>query len=336
MTRIDKNKLTKRTNLIISEGQKRGFRFKVLDYKKEILVASKKGREYKISALPEVLELISSKKYINWDDKDIEINLMSRANMRTPSLYGVIDKIKNIDKLDILFPAVVKPVRGSLSKNVFAGLETKKEIKGAAKKIFEAGKKRVLIEEFISGKNYRILTVQDTYIGCVMRKAANVTGDGKRTIGELIEKRNREKGRGPRDELNTTNHKIVFNESSEKILKENNLDINSILPKGKNIEIQNKIIASLGADYIDYTDKVHKSIIKKCLSFNKKHKLFIVGYDVITDDISIPLEKSSGAFNEFNLKPYIDLNENNNIGKKRPASKIIWDKLEEKWRIEKK
>lgn len=330
--KIDKNKLTKRVNLIINEGCKRGFNFEIIDYQKEKVEIQNKNVKYQFAGLPEVIELIKSGKYKNWDDKDVELKKMKESGMRVPKIYGVIKSEQGLTKSKIRYPVVAKPIRGTLSKNVFVNINNKTELIKAIKKIKTLGKK-IMIEEFIAGKNYRLLIVADAYIGCVERKAANITGDGVKTIKELIDQKNQAPYRGEKNELNTTNHKLVFDQTSSQILADEGLNLKSVLPKGKNLEIQKKITAGIGADYIDCTKKVNKKIVKQCLNFVKKHQLFIVGFDIITTNISKTLKETKGAFNEFNLKPYIDLNENNNIGQKHPATKIIWNKLEDKFKL---
>lgn len=327
--KINSEKLTKRVNLIITEGQSRGFSFEVLDYAKELVKAKKHNQGFLFKALPGVLTIIKSSRYKGWDRKDVEIKKMSEVGMKLPKTYGVISKAEELNNLDIEYPAVVKPILGTLSKNVFTNIKSKKDLITAVSIIEKTGKK-ILIEQYIPGNHFRILIADNTYIGCVQRKPPNVTGDGIHTIKELIDNRNKEPARGGKFELNTTVHKLVFDKTSEEILENKNLTLETVLPLGENLEIQHKILASIGSDYIDFTRDLQPKIAQKCIDFAKKFDIFIIGFDLISPDITKPLEISGGAFNEFNLKPFIDLNENNNIGEKHPASKIIWDGIESK------
>lgn len=328
-TKINSEKLTKRVNLLISQGHSRGFSFEILDYAKELVKAKKNNQGFIFKALPGVLTIIKSNKYKGWDRKDVEIEKMAQVGMKLPKTFGVISKAEEINNLEIEYPAVAKPTLGTLSKNVFTNIKSKKNLITAAS-IIQKTNKKILIEQHIPGNHFRILIADNTYVGCVQRKSPNITGDGVRTIKQLIDKRNEEPQRGEKSELNTTVHKLVIDQTSEKILANKNLTLETVLPAGKNLEIQHKISAILGSDYIDYTNDLHPDIIKKCLKAAKKFDIFIIGFDLISPDITKPLEISGGAFNEFNLKPFIDLNENNNIGKKYPASKIIWDGIEKR------
>ena len=326
---INSNKLTKRVNLIIAEGQKRGFDFEVLDYKKELIKASKNGKGFIFETFPEILTIKKAKKYKGWDRKDVEKDLMAELDMELPETFGVVKNKNELANIKVVFPAVVKPVLGTLSKNVFVNINSQTDLEVAVDLVEKTGHD-ILIEKFVPGLHYRILIANFKYVGCVERRSSNVTGDGKLTIKKLVGQRNQEPERKKRTELNTTVHKLVFDETSKKILAKQSLTEDSILPKGQMLKIQTKISAGVGSDYVDYTDIVHPSIYENCIRFTKKHGLLIMGFDIITPDLSKPLAKSGGVFNEFNLKPFIDLNENNNIGKTHPASKIIWDGIEKR------
>ena len=54
----------------------------------------------------------------------------------------------------------------------------------------------VLIEEFIKGKEYRFLVIDDEVVGILHRVPANVIGDGEKTISELVEIKNQDPLRG--------------------------------------------------------------------------------------------------------------------------------------------
>jgi D-alanine-D-alanine ligase-like ATP-grasp enzyme len=48
----------------------------------------------------------------------------------------------------------------------------------------------ILVEKYIKGSYYRVLVVGDQVVAASHRISAHVTGDGERTIRELIHKEN--------------------------------------------------------------------------------------------------------------------------------------------------
>ncbi len=323
-------KLRKRTALFVAEGMKRGYTFYEVPESKRIKV-EKDGKGFTFTGLPVAKHFTDTKEKKRFIHKDLKKKKMSECGLPVPKTYAVISHSElntfNFSTLSLTFPCVVKPVDSSLSKNVFTDVNGLDEVKKLCL-VIAGTKKDILIEEQVSGVDFRLLVVAGTFVGCVERRAANVVGDGLSTISELIAKKNTEPFRGKRDDIACTNHHLVVDDATREILKEKNLTLESILPKDVLLKLQKKIPASLGTDYIDVTEQVHESTVEMCERFSNEHGIFISGYDIISSDISKPLSDVNGTFNEFNFRPYIDLNENCNIGTPRPASKVIWDALE--------
>lgn len=97
---------------------------------------------------------------------------------------------------------MAKPDSGSLSKNVFANLQTVHQVLQAANQIESSGA-TIKLESHLVGRNYRVLIINHQYDGCVECRPASVIGDGMHTIRELFHLRNQEEGRGDRYEAHS-------------------------------------------------------------------------------------------------------------------------------------
>jgi cyanophycin synthetase len=324
---LDQETIRMRTWLLIAEGMGRGYTITHHHEKKYRFVVSKNGQGFTFAMYPGYITLLNSENINYADDKIVKKKLLADGGLRVPQTYAHIQHIDQLEDTHYSFPVVVKPLADSLSNNVFTNVTSTSAVMCASEKI-EASGQEIVLEEQIEGLDYRLLVIDGQFVGAVERRAANIVGDGTHTITELIDAKNTDPKRKPPGALHTTLHHLVFDDTSREILSDLNLQTKTVLERGHMIKIQHKIVAGLGADYVDVTDHVHPSIIISCVSFAQKHNFLIIGFDLITSDISKPLVETKGAFNEFNLRPYIDLNENNNIGKKRPASKYIWDYVE--------
>jgi len=90
-----------------------------------------------------------------------------------------------------LFPCVLKPVRGSHGNKVFANIESLEEFDEVLPLVFDTpGKKDILIEKFIKGKDYRLLVIGDKASAAMERIPAHIIGDGLSNIHQLIKKFN--------------------------------------------------------------------------------------------------------------------------------------------------
>jgi len=329
--RIPYRKLTKRIWTMIQEGMRRGFEIRVLgELTDRSFVARRDGEGFTYRIYPGHVSF----RYL-YDDYDAEqakahkLALMKADGKAVPVSYGLFDSFADISLENYSFPLVAKPNSGSLSENVFPNLQNAAELKVAADVIAASGQ-QIQVESHVRGKDYRVLILNHQYAGCVERRPANVTGDGQRTIAQLFQARNAEPGRAARDEAHTTIHYLVFDETTHQLLADAGYTPDTVLSSGEIFYLQKKITAATGSDYIDCSEQLHHSIIKSCIEFSYHFKTLTLGFDVITTDITRPLEETQGGFNEYNFLPYVDLHENCNVGTKRPVCEIIWNHIEER------
>ncbi|MBP1971479.1 D-alanine-D-alanine ligase-like ATP-grasp enzyme [Virgibacillus natechei] len=100
------------------------------------------------------------------------------------------DEIINYAKT-LEYPLVIKPVSASLGIGVTTNIydeetfsENLKHLRG------NKGYKEIIVEQQVTGEDTRLFVVGDQVVSAFKRIAANVIGDGKHTIKELIELKN--------------------------------------------------------------------------------------------------------------------------------------------------
>src|SRR5699024_2705779 len=86
----------------------------------------------------------------------------------------------------------LKPYNGTMGKLVFVNIDNYEEFKSCFEKISEKHNE-VLIEKFQPGKEYRFTFVKNEIVGIAHRIPANVTGDGVKTVKQLIKEKNQER-----------------------------------------------------------------------------------------------------------------------------------------------
>ena len=102
--------------------------------------------------------------------------------------------ISNPDDLEdavksVGFPLVFKPLDGNHGKGASINVKTMEE----AIEAFAHAKKysrKIIIEKFITGYDFRVLVINNRFIAAALREPAHVIGDGKSTIQQLIDKEN--------------------------------------------------------------------------------------------------------------------------------------------------
>ena len=154
---------------------------------------------------------------------------------------------------------------------------------------------------------------------------ANIVGNGYSTIKELIDTKNAQINRGNTDQMNSTLHKIPINDALIVNLKNQGLNLKTILPKNNKIYLQDKYVLSHGCDIINCNELVH---VKNKELFIKVANILqsdLAGIDFICPDISKPHDEQETAILEVNSLPYIDMHQYPSHGDPEPVAEVVWD-----------
>jgi cyanophycin synthetase len=104
---------------------------------------------------------------------------------------------------------VLKPLDGNHGRGVCLDLQSEADVR-AAFPIAEEQSRRgwVIVESFITGKDYRCLIIDGRMAAIAERVPASVTGDGTSTVEQLVELTNADPRRGVGHEKVLTRIKV--------------------------------------------------------------------------------------------------------------------------------
>lgn len=258
-------------------------------------------------------------------DKELTKELIRTAGLPTPEGY-VVSNLNDLQQYaaKLGYPVVVKPNNGNQGKGVSVNLKNEQEV-AAAFEIAKQFGEEVIIEKFIEGKHYRVLVVNGRAIACTERIAPFVTGDGKKTIKELIEIENQNPLRGDGHEKPLT--KIKLDPIMEMLLQKNNMDINYVPAVSEQVLLRENDNLSTGGFAIDMTDEIHPENEEIVVNAAAIIGLDIAGVDITTKDIKNSMIEDNGAIIEVNAAPGIRMHYFPAIGKSRNVAKPIVDML---------
>ena len=222
------------------------------------------------------------------------------------------------------FPLVVKPIDGNHGRGITVNIKNYDDALVA----FRAAKTvshKIIIEKYITGEDYRLLVINNVLVAAAKRTPAHVIGDGQSTIKELVEEENKDPRRGYGHENVLT--QITINDLTRTVLAAKGYTEDSIPPKGEMVILKDTANLSTGGTAEDVTDIVHPSNVSMAERISKIIDLDICGIDVMTTDISQPLEDTAGAVLEVNAGPGFRMHLAPTSGLPRNVAAPVVDKL---------
>ena len=140
----------------------------------------------------------------------------------------------------------------------------------------------VLVEEFIPGTEYRFFILDGRCEAVLLRVAANVVGDGKHTIRELVAQKNANplRGRDHRSPLEI----IELGDIEQLMLAQQGYTPDDILPEGKKVNLRRNSNISTGGDSIDVTETMHSSYQELAAAMATSMGAWACGVDLIIPD----------------------------------------------------
>src|SRR5690606_29071790 len=128
--------------------------------------------------------------------KDLTKQMLRDAFVPVP--WGVVVRSERaaVEALETFDgPVVVKPLDGNHGRGVTVGLTTPEGVREAFRRA-AARSRSVVVEEQLTGKDYRVLVVGGRVVAAAERSPCHVVGDGVHTVAELIEVANADPRRG--------------------------------------------------------------------------------------------------------------------------------------------
>jgi len=309
------------TQIIINEIIKRGLPFEIIDENNNLIAVEHNGRKYTIleGTISDANSLIA---YWISNDKWMTKQFLERSSINFAK--GVlVNKGESIDKIKIpKFPLVVKPADTDHGLGVSTAINSNDDLIYALDRAF-ALSDRAIVEEYYIGKEYRFLVIDGVTRAIIYREPANIVGDGKSTIGELINEKNR--GRG--DDYRHPLLKIVIDDEVERHLKNQSLTIDSVLNKGDKIYLRKNSNLSTGGDSIDYTDIIPDAYKKIAEKASKALGLNIAGVDIIISDYNEEPNSNNHIIIELNAPAMLSMHNYPYIGQNRNVEKYVLDSI---------
>ncbi|WP_271400391.1 acylphosphatase [Salinicoccus roseus] len=242
-------------------------------------------------------------------NKESTLKLLKEQGVPTPegSIFNIDDERMFEYAENIGFPVIIKPLNGSMGRGVYTNINSIEELQEALTDFIRRYKKykSIILEKHHHGQEYRIYVVDEEVIAVTNRIPANITGDGVQSVRKLIE----EKNEARKDNPYLASKPIKVDYEVKLALKNNGLEMDSILPEGKVLYLREKSNLSSGGDSIEANDKISEEVKQIAIdSLKVVPSLPHAGVDIIVDSEDdrkgVVLEINATAEISFHLFPW--------------------------------
>lgn len=313
------------TQLLLFDALQAGLKVKVLDELDQFIRLEYKGHvEYVKNA-----NMTAKDTYIShWimENKTVTKKILKEHGFIVPEgeeYQSVDEAIAGFYKFkDKAFVVKPKSTNYGLGISIFKKTPSMEDFKEALDIAFKEDK-AILVEEFAEGTEYRFFVLDGKVQAVLLRVPANVVGDGKHTISELIDQKNE-------DVLRGMNHrapleKIQKSNLEKLMLKEQGYSFDSIPEDGVTVYLRENSNISTGGDSIDFTDEMHESYKELAARMAEPIGVRVTGVDLIIPDYTKPSTEENPGYTciEANFNPAMHMHAYVYQGKGRRLTKGI-------------
>lgn len=252
-------------------------------------------------------------------DKDMTKQLLAACGIPVPEGLVVDSPDEAWEAAqDIGLPVCIKPGDGNRARGVSLELSQEADIRSAYDIALNQGNE-VIVEKFITGLEHRLLIVGGRLVAASRGETASITGDGQSTVRELVNLQiNADPRRGSDGSLPLETVRLRENSPEVLELKRQGLTPDSVPEAGRSV-----LVKRTGNMTTDITDIVHPEVAYMACLAAKVVGLDIAGVDVVTLDITQPLQKVGGVVVEVNAGPSLLMHLNPAQGAARDVGQAI-------------
>ncbi|HEY0444431.1 MAG TPA: acetate--CoA ligase family protein, partial [Candidatus Limnocylindrales bacterium] len=260
-------------------------------------------------------------------DKDETSRILERSGLPVPaSRIAATPEEAIAAARRIGYPVVVKPADGNHGRAVALGLTSDAAVQQAFIAAVAASRRSdAIVERHVVGRDHRLLVVGGRLVACAERVPAQIVGDGRATVRELVDAVNRDPRRGDGHARQLT--KLRLDDAALATLAAQELVPDDVPAAGRVVLLTLTPNLSTGGTSIDRTADVHPDVARVVEMASRLVGLDVAGVDVVTSDISRPLRETGGAIVEINAAPGFRMHTHPAVGRSRNVAAAVVDHL---------
>src|SRR3954447_16051507 len=215
--------------IIAEEALRRGIRVEVTDPEFGEMRLSVGGRT--VLTLESLSEFTTAVALSRCDDKRMTRRIMERAGVRVArgatategDLAAVTALMAEVGEV------VVKPARGEQGRGITVGVRDDAGLRRAVDLALQFCPD-VLVEELVAGDDLRVVVIDREVVAAAIRRPAEVVGDGRSPMAELVRSTSRRRERATGGES-----RIPLDDTTTEVVAEAGYDMDDVPPNGERI-----------------------------------------------------------------------------------------------------
>lgn len=214
--------------------------------------------------------------------------------------FSINDRSQAYRFLERYPECVVKPASGTgAGRGVTTGVKTRSQLFTAAVRASGWGP-HMLIEQQVRGDNLRLLYLDGELIDAIRRNPPSLIGDGKSSIAELVSTLNRQRISGG---YRTAQVVLRHDMDMRQTLASQQLSWNAVPEHGRIVRLKTVINDNRADENERIVDQLAPEVVESGRRAAEVLGVRLAGVDVITPDLTRPLEAVGGIILEMNTAP---------------------------------
>jgi len=279
--------------IIAEEALRRGIRVEVTDAEWGEMRLSVGGRT--VVTRESLSEFTTAVAMSRCDDKRVTRRIMERAGVRVArgARAGEGDLAEASALLREVEAVVVKPARGEQGKGITVGVKGDAALERAVRLAAQFCPD-VLVEELVPGQDLRVVVIDREVVAAAVRRPAEVVGDGRSTVADLITATSRRRERATGGES-----RIPVDATTTEVVAEAGFAMDNVPRNGERIQVRRTANLHTGGTIEDVTADLHPDIAAAAIRAATALDIPVTGVDFLVPDVSGP----DYVFIEANERP---------------------------------
>jgi cyanophycin synthetase len=222
------------------------------------------------------------------------------------------------------FPVVTKPYNGNHGRGISIRLMNDEEVAAGFAAAREHSRS-VIVENFVSGDDHRLLVVNGELVAATKRTPGHVVGDGTHTIAELVEVVNQDPRRGVGHEKVLT--RLELDAQASMMMDRVGYTAASVPKSDEIVYLRSTANLSTGGTATDVTDVIHPDNRDMAVRAIRAIGLDVGGVDFLSPNIAESYKTVGGGICEVNAAPGFRMHVAPSEGTPRDAAGPVIDML---------